>query len=87
MQNSAVTIADTTGDITGGKYNTVAISGSATPSLAVTGTATISGTNTGDQTSVTGNAGTATVLQTARTINGCRLTGRRISPSPLLLEH
>lgn len=75
VQNSAVTIADTTGDITGGKYNTVAISGSATPSLAVTGTATISGTNTGDQTSVTGNAGTATALQTARTINGVSFDG------------
>lgn len=75
VQNSAVTIADTTGDITGGKYNTVAISGSSTPSLSVTGTATISGTNTGDQTSVTGNAGTATALQTARTINGVSFDG------------
>lgn len=49
VQDSAVTIADTTGDITAGKYNTVAISGSATPTLAVTGTSSISGTNTGDQ--------------------------------------
>jgi len=31
-------------------------------------TGTNSGTNTGDQTTVTGNAGTATTLQTARTI-------------------
>lgn len=30
----------------------------------------LSGTNTGDQTSVTGNAGTATALQTSRTIDG-----------------
>jgi len=39
---------------------------------AVTGT-NLSGTNTGDQTTVTGNAGTATTLQTARTIG--TLTG------------
>lgn len=75
VQNSAVTIADTTGDITGGKYNTVAISGSATPTLTVTGTSSISGSNTGDQTSVTGNAGTATALQTARNINGVSFNG------------
>ncbi len=42
--------------------------------------ATLSGTNTGDQTSVTGNAGTATALQTGRTIT---LTGdvAYVSPS------
>ena len=34
-----------------------------------------SGTNTGDQTSVTGNAGTATALQTARTIYGNSFDG------------
>ena len=34
-----------------------------------------SGTNTGDQTSVTGNAATATALQTARTINGTSFNG------------
>lgn len=39
------------------------------------GIATLSGVNTGDQTSVTGNAGTATVLQTARTINGVSFNG------------
>lgn len=61
VQNSAVTIADTTGDITAGKYNTVAISGASTPTLAVTGTATISGSNTGDQTNISGNAATVTV--------------------------
>jgi hypothetical protein len=36
---------------------------------------TLSGTNTGDQTSVTGNAGTATALQTARTIGGVSFDG------------
>jgi hypothetical protein len=35
----------------------------------------ITGTNTGDQTSVTGNAGTATKLATARTINGVSFDG------------
>lgn len=34
-----------------------------------------SGTNTGDQTTITGNAGTATALQTARTINGVSFDG------------
>lgn len=34
-----------------------------------------SGTNTGDQTSVTGNAGTATALQNARTIGGVSFDG------------
>lgn len=40
-----------------------------------TQSATCSGTNTGDQSSVTGNAGTATALQTARTINGTSFDG------------
>ncbi len=35
----------------------------------------LSGTNTGDQASVTGNAGTATALQTARTIGGVSFDG------------
>jgi hypothetical protein len=37
--------------------------------------AAITGTNTGDQTSVSGNAGTATKLATARTINGVSFDG------------
>jgi hypothetical protein len=36
---------------------------------------TTSGTNTGDQTTVSGNAGTATALQTARAINGVSFNG------------
>ena len=36
--------------------------------LTVAGTSSVSGTNTGDQTSVTGNAGTATALATARNV-------------------
>jgi trimeric autotransporter adhesin len=37
--------------------------------------AAITGTNTGDQVNITGNAGTATKLQTARTINGVSFDG------------
>ena len=36
---------------------------------------TSTGTNTGDQTTITGNAGTATALQTARTIGGVSFDG------------
>jgi hypothetical protein len=43
--------------------------------LTVSGTATISGTNTGDQTNITGNAGTATTLQTPRSIYGNNFDG------------
>ena len=39
------------------------------------GSGTSTGTNTGDQTSVSGNAGTATALQTARTIGGVSFDG------------
>jgi hypothetical protein len=35
----------------------------------------LSGTNTGDQTTITGNAGSATILQTARAINGVNFDG------------
>ena len=53
--------------------------GAITPSsVAATGNVTganLSGTNTGDQTTITGNAGTATKLQTARTINGVSFDG------------
>lgn len=43
--------------------------------LTIAGAATISGTNTGDQSSVSGNAGTATALQNARTIGGISFDG------------
>jgi len=65
----------TLGAITPTSVNGVTISGSSTPTLAVTGTTSVSGVNTGDQTSVSGNAGTATALQTARTINGVSFDG------------
>lgn len=44
-------------------------------SLALTANASVGGTNTGDQTTISGNAGTATALQTARTINGVSFDG------------
>lgn len=53
--------------------------GAITPSsIVATGTvagSNLSGTNTGDQTNITGNAGTATALQTARNINGTSFNG------------
>ncbi|MEI6400269.1 MAG: hypothetical protein WCO58_01990 [bacterium] len=39
------------------------------------GAVSVSGTNTGDQTTISGNAGTATALQTARTIGGVSFDG------------
>jgi hypothetical protein len=51
---------------------------SATSTISATGAVTgsnLSGTNTGDQTNITGNAGTATALQTARAINGVNFDG------------
>ena len=63
IQNSAATVADTTGDITAGKYNGVTISGSSTPSIAVTGTTTISGTHSG--TSSGNNTGDQTITLTS----------------------
>ncbi|MCX6953110.1 MAG: glycosyl hydrolase family 28-related protein [Verrucomicrobia bacterium] len=50
-------------------------SGTFNGSVNGTFTGTSSGTNTGDQTSVTGNAGTATALATARAINGVSFNG------------
>lgn len=52
--------------------NTAKISFDSTSSTRLANT---SGTNTGDQTTITGNAGSATVLQTARTINGVSFNG------------
>lgn len=72
----------TLGAITPTSVNGVTFSGSGsiansgTTSLtSFTGSGTSSGTNTGDQTSVSGNAGTATALQNARTIGGVSFNG------------
>jgi hypothetical protein len=46
-----------------------------TDTLYPSGSGTSSGTNTGDQTSVSGNAGTATALQTGRAIDGQSFDG------------
>lgn len=46
-----------------------------TNTLTVASTASVSNTNTGDQTTVSGNAGTATALQNARTIGGVSFNG------------
>jgi hypothetical protein len=62
---NGVTITSSTGtlNITNGK------------TLSVPLDATVSGTNTGDQTTISGNAGSATILQTARTIAGVSFDG------------
>ena len=41
----------------------------------ITDIGNLSGINTGDQTTITGNAGTATILETTRTINGVDFNG------------
>lgn len=61
-------------NLTAGRTLTVAL-GDASRTLTLTGNASVSGTNTGDQTSVSGNAGTATKLATARNINGIAFDG------------
>jgi hypothetical protein len=57
-----------------GAFTTVTASSTIAATGAVTGS-NLSGTNTGDQTTITGNAGTATILQTARNINGVSFNG------------
>lgn len=64
------------GNITVGQLANTDITGLGTLSTQNgTFSGTSSGTNTGDQTSVTGNAGSATVLQTARSIYGESFNG------------
>lgn len=66
----------TLGTITTGTVPVARVSGLGTlATQSGTFSGTSSGTNTGDQTSVTGNAGTATALQTSRTINGVAFNG------------
>jgi len=57
-----------------GAFTTVTASSTIAATGAVTGS-NLSGTNTGDQTTITGNAGSATVLQTARAIYGNNFDG------------
>ena len=84
VANSTTTpaISLTLGTITPTSVNGITLSGSGslansgTSSLTgFTGSGTSSGTNTGDQTSITGNAGTATALATARNIFNISFNG------------
>jgi hypothetical protein len=80
---SSATGAGITGSVGGGDVvgpssavnNRVAFFDGTTGKLIKDSGLTLSGTNTGDQTSVSGNAGTATALQTARTIGGVSFDG------------
>jgi hypothetical protein len=73
--NSPTLVTPALGAATATSINGVAVTGTSTPALSVTGTTAVSGTNTGDQTTITGNAGTATILETARNINGVSFNG------------
>ena len=73
--SSPTLVTPTLGAATATSINGVTVTGTSTPALSVTGTTAVSGTNTGDQTTITGNAGTATILQTARNINGVSFDG------------
>jgi hypothetical protein len=70
--------ATASGDVVGpasATNNNVAFFDGTTGKLIKDSGLTLSGTNTGDQTSVSGNAGTATTLQTSRTIDGVAFNG------------
>jgi hypothetical protein len=71
--NETLTSGRTLNIITGDATRTLTFAGDATISGTHSGTS--SGTNTGDQTTVSGNAGTATALQNARTIGGVSFDG------------
>lgn len=93
-------VTPTLGVATATSINKVALTAPATAAtltiannqtLTVNGSATItngthSGTNTGDQTSVTGNAGTATALATARALNGVNFDGTAAITVPPFYE-
>jgi hypothetical protein len=72
---STITNANLTGHVT--SVGNAAVLGSFTVAQLNTAIsdATLSGSNTGDQTTITGNAGTATILQTTRTIGGSNFNG------------
>lgn len=73
----------TFGAIAPTSVNSIALAGVSSATLTVTGPSSFSGNssgnNTGDQTTVTGNAGSATILQTGRTIG---ITGDATWTSP-----
>lgn len=79
---SPTLVTPTLGVATATSINGVGLSGSGsvantgvTALTAFTGSGTSSGTNTGDQTTISGNAATATALQTARSIYGNNFDG------------
>lgn len=65
---TALTVNTGTVTLTGNVANTSVLTIGA-------GAVSVSGPNTGDQTTISGNAGTATALQTARNINGVSFNG------------
>jgi len=69
----AVTSAGNTTSL--GAFTTAQLNTAISDGTVATGGGTATGTNTGDQTTITGNAGTATALQTARTIAGVSFNG------------
>ena len=88
VQNSAVTVADTTGDITGGAYNKVTITAPATSAtltiadgktLTANNSITLSGT---DATTMTFPSTSATI---ARTDAGQTFTGTQVMTSPRIV--
>lgn len=70
--SGSVATATTTPAIT---LNLGAITPASVAAVGAVSGSNLSGTNTGDQTSVSGNAGTATALQTGRAINGVTFDG------------
>jgi len=86
VQNSAVTVADTTGDITGGKYNGLTVTtttGTLTitngKTLAASNTLTLAGTDSTTMTFPTTNA------SIARTDAGQTFTGTQVMTSPRVI--
>jgi len=79
---TVTTNANLTGHVTSignaavlGSFTTAQLNTAISDGTVATGGGTATGTNTGDQTTVTGNAGTATALETARTIAGVSFNG------------
>lgn len=79
---TVTTNANLTGAITSvgnatslGSFNLTALNTALSDADVATGGGTATGTNTGDQTTISGNAGTATALQTVRTIGGVSFDG------------
>lgn len=76
LASNVTTNANLTGPVTSVGNATAIANGAISNAMLANGAvANLSGTNTGDQTTITGNAGTATALQTARDINGVAFDG------------